>query len=124
MGGVVDGHKIIGNRCVLFLGAKLFNKMMDNYTDSLLRKRRYFVTPKERSKKAAESTKNSDGISIKLNISKNELKNLIWIMPSTEIAKKFGVSDRLITKKCRQWGIEKPQRGYWAKKRSKKNLNS
>jgi len=47
------------------------------------------------------------------------LEKLVWEMPSERVAEKYGVSGRLITKRCRQLGIEKPPRGYWAKLRSK-----
>ncbi len=45
-----------------------------------------------------------------------ELQNLIWSMPATEVAKIFRVSDKAIEKRCKKLGINKPPRGYWAKK--------
>lgn len=48
--------------------------------------------------------------------SKEELKELIWSKPTTQIAKDFGVSDKAIEKWCKAYGIEKPPRGYWARK--------
>jgi hypothetical protein len=47
---------------------------------------------------------------------KNELEQLVWTKPTTHIAKQFGVSDSAVTKWCRQYGIEKPTRGYWQKR--------
>lgn len=44
----------------------------------------------------------------------DELKKLVWEMPSVEVAKMFGVSDTTVKKWCRKYGIEKPGRGYWA----------
>jgi hypothetical protein len=45
----------------------------------------------------------------------DELKALVWSRPTTLVAKQLGVSDRLIVKWCRQVGIKKPPRGFWAK---------
>lgn len=38
--------------------------------------------------------------------------------PSIEIAKDLGISDVALGKHCKKNNIEKPYRGYWAKKRS------
>lgn len=116
------GKLIAGTSYELSLGAQLFNEMMVNYEDSLLRKRKHFCTPEEKAARAAESNKNSDGITRKFNITREKLKKLVWEKPSVQIAKKFGVSDRLILKRCRQLGVEKPPRGYWRKKRKKQTL--
>lgn len=48
--------------------------------------------------------------------SKEELEKLIWEMPTTHVAKKFGVSDVAVGKWCNSYGIVKPPRGYWKKK--------
>ena len=52
--------------------------------------------------------------------SKEELYKLLWEMPSTKIAKMFGVSDKAICKWCKSYGIQKPPRGYWSKKNAGK----
>jgi len=52
--------------------------------------------------------------------SKEELEKLVWEKPTLQLAKDFGVSDKAIEKWCKKYGIEKPPRGYWAKKRAKK----
>lgn len=44
-----------------------------------------------------------------------ELHKLVWSEPTTEIAKKFGVSDKAIEKWCKIYNIDKPPRGYWMK---------
>jgi hypothetical protein len=49
--------------------------------------------------------------------SKEELFKLIWEKPTLQLAKEFGVSDKAIEKWCKFYEIEKPPRGYWAKKR-------
>lgn len=54
------------------------------------------------------------------NISKLELEKLVWEKPTIHVAKKFNVSDVAIARRCKIFGIKKPPRGYWAKKRSKK----
>jgi len=55
----------------------------------------------------------------KLIITKEELQKIIWEIPSSQIAAMYGVSDKAIEKRCKKLGIEKPPRGYWAKKRNK-----
>lgn len=52
--------------------------------------------------------------------SKEELEKMIWTKPTTQIAKDFGVSDKAVEKWCKAYGIEKPPRGYWAKKQHSK----
>jgi len=48
---------------------------------------------------------------------KEELHKLVWEKPTSILAKEFGVSDKAIEKWCKKYGIDKPPRGYWAKKR-------
>jgi hypothetical protein len=43
---------------------------------------------------------------------------MIWKIPVTTLAKKFGVSDKAIKKRCDKRGIKTPPVGYWAKQRS------
>lgn len=50
--------------------------------------------------------------------SKEELQELIWAKPTSQLAKEFGVSDKAIEKWCKAYGIQKPPRGYWAKQQS------
>lgn len=50
---------------------------------------------------------------------KEVLQQLVWNHPTTYIAKKLGVSDNAVAKRCRKFGIDKPPRGYWNKKRTK-----
>lgn len=51
----------------------------------------------------------------KFDPSYEELKELVWKMPTTHVAKIFNVSDKAIEKRCKKLGIEKPPRGYWEK---------
>jgi hypothetical protein len=51
--------------------------------------------------------------------SKEELKKLIWEQPTLQIARQLGVSDKAIAKWCSIYDLDKPSRGYWAKKKFK-----
>lgn len=117
-GGFIGTRKITGVAYCMSLGAPLFNEMMGNYKNSLPRKRNYFSTKEERARKAAEASRENTGKE-KFYISKGALKNLVWQVPATEIAKRFGVSSNAIAKRCERLGIEKPSRGYWAKVNAK-----
>lgn len=48
---------------------------------------------------------------------KEELERLIWEIPTTKIAKRFGVSDKAVEKWCKKHFIDKPSPGYWMKNR-------
>lgn len=56
----------------------------------------------------------------KIEITKEQLLAMIWEIPTEQIGKLFGVSGKAIEKRCKRLGIEKPPRGYWAKKRANK----
>jgi len=45
--------------------------------------------------------------------SKEVLTNLVWELPTTEVANRFGVSDVTVAKWCKSYGINKPPRGFW-----------
>jgi hypothetical protein len=51
----------------------------------------------------------------KFEIDPEELRQLVWEIPTTQIANLYGVSDKAVEKRCRALGISKPPRGYWAK---------
>lgn len=82
------------------LGAKLFNKMMSNYRDSLLRKRKLFIVNKFKTHE----------------LSKDMLENLIWKMPSHIIARKFDLSQSTITRLYQKYGVKPPPTSYWVNK--------
>ena len=46
---------------------------------------------------------------------KEDLEKLLWEKPTIHIAKEFGVSDKLVEKWSKIYGISKPPRGYWKK---------
>lgn len=50
----------------------------------------------------------------RFNPSKEELEIKVWELPTTQIAKLYGVSDVAVAKRCKLLGVAKPQRGYWA----------
>jgi hypothetical protein len=45
--------------------------------------------------------------------SAEELKQLVWSKPTTQVAKDFNVSDNAIINWCEKYGIAKPPRGFW-----------
>jgi hypothetical protein len=53
-------------------------------------------------------------------IKKEELEKLLWEIPTTQIAKMFGVSGKAVEKRAKKYGLSKPPRGYWAKKKAGK----
>jgi hypothetical protein len=112
--GYIEGNRSIhGTGYYMCIGAELFNKMMDNYTNSLLRKRRRFCTNEEKATRAANASRiDQKG---KLTITKEILQQLVWEKPSIEIARELDVSDSAIAKRCKKLGIKKPGPGYWAK---------
>lgn len=43
------------------------------------------------------------------------LASMLWEIPTTKIAKTYGVTDKAIEKWAKQYNLTKPPRGYWAK---------
>ena len=50
-----------------------------------------------------------------LTLSREDLYELVWSKPMTELAKDFGLSDVALAKRCRKLGVPVPGRGYWAR---------
>ncbi len=48
-------------------------------------------------------------------ITQKRLEELVWTMPMVELSEQIGVSDSMISKRCRQLKVVKPGRGFWAK---------
>jgi hypothetical protein len=46
-----------------------------------------------------------------------ELQKMLWEIPSSELAKQFGLSHTALGKRVKKMGLTKPERGYWIKKR-------
>lgn len=57
-------------------------------------------------------------------VDREELEQLVWQMPTTEVARLFGVSDKAVEKRCKLLEIQKPPRGYWAKLSSEEQKRS
>jgi len=51
----------------------------------------------------------------KFEIDLEELRQLVWEIPTTQIASLYGVSDKAVEKRCRALGISKPPCGYWTR---------
>ncbi|MCA9872105.1 MAG: hypothetical protein KC441_00560 [Anaerolineales bacterium] len=73
------------------------------------------IPPSLTKKRRHCSRKCSIEANAKLTISPEELKEVVWQMPTTHIAEELGVSDKAIEKRCKKFGITKPPRGYWVK---------
>ena len=57
-------------------------------------------------------------------VDREELEQLVWQMPTTEVARLFGVSDKAVEKRCKLLEIQKPPRGYWARLSSEEQKQS
>jgi hypothetical protein len=50
-----------------------------------------------------------------LTLSREDLYELVWSKPMTDLALDFGLSDVALAKRCRKLGVPVPGRGYWAR---------
>lgn len=48
-------------------------------------------------------------------LKREELFDLVWEKPTSQVARELGVSDVGLSNICRKMGVPKPQRGYWVK---------
>lgn len=53
-------------------------------------------------------------------LTRQDLYQLVWSEPMSQLAKRFGVSDVGLSKACRRAVIPVPERGYWAKRQAGK----
>lgn len=51
-------------------------------------------------------------------LTRDELHDLVWSVPGTLLAKRFGISDVGFAKTCARHEIPRPTRGYWARKKA------
>ena len=108
----------------LELSSKIFKEMVAVYPNSMPRKRGGDAAKYWRSVELGTSGVKKPGVGIggntkkKFEVDKETLQKLVWEMPTTKVASKFGVSDKAIEKRCKKLGINKPPRGYWAKQSS------
>ena len=56
-------------------------------------------------------------------MTRQDLYDLVWSMPMTHAAKKFGISDFALAKNCRGANVPVPERGYWARKQAGKRVS-
>lgn len=104
----------------LYLGADLFNEMLDNYKESLPRKRIKLQTSQARrqrflelrekvyieaSKKGAKASAEKTRI---FKLSKNKLKELLSNITVKEIASDYGVTPSTVYRRIRQFGLKLP----------------
>lgn len=45
-----------------------------------------------------------------------QLMIAVWTQPTSQVADDMGLSDKAIEKRCKQWDISKPGRGFWRKR--------
>ncbi|WXG43222.1 MAG: hypothetical protein WED04_04100 [Promethearchaeati archaeon SRVP18_Atabeyarchaeia-1] len=118
---VILGRKTKGTECIMCLGARLFNEMMKNYTQSMPRKRWFPCDPKEKARRAAEAhtpekiQRRRELQSEWRAITKEEPERLVQEMPLIHIATRYNVTDGAVTRRCDRLGIQKPTRGYWTR---------
>ncbi len=55
-------------------------------------------------------------------ITRDKLYDLVWSKPMTEIAKEYGVSDKMIAKICDKLNVPTPGLGYWRKREVGENI--
>jgi hypothetical protein len=61
------------------------------------------------------SIEEGDDTDTPLTLSHEDLYELAWSKPMSELAKDFGISDVALAKRCRKLGVPVPGRGYWAR---------
>ena len=55
-------------------------------------------------------------------INREELYNLVWSKPVSQVAKEFGISDIAVRKRCIRLNVPMPERGYWSKRKANKPI--
>lgn len=55
-------------------------------------------------------------------INREELYNMVWSKPVSQVAKEFGISDIAVRKRCIRLNIPMPERGYWSKQKNGKTV--
>lgn len=114
-----EGRLIKGSAWRMSLGAEIFNEMMDNFENSLPRKRKVFKTKEEKVMILAKYANKRK----KFRFTKEQLEELVWKMPLKDIAinhknlYEVSISTALVSQYCKKWNINKPNRGYWKPRR-------
>ncbi|MFW9949474.1 MAG: LAGLIDADG family homing endonuclease, partial [Candidatus Thorarchaeota archaeon] len=111
-------YSIDRNHMRLTLGANLLNEMLNNYKNSLPRKRIY-LTINKRAKVI-----NNLGIQVgNVIYTIDRLNKLLWEMPLYKITEKISqesgveLSDRTLAKYCNVLKLQRPDSGYWHQKK-------
>lgn len=73
------------------------------------------VTPSQKNRRVYHNDTCRRLASRKFEIDPEELRQMVWEIPTTQIASLYGVSDKAVEKRCRALGISKPPRGYWTR---------
>lgn len=55
-----------------------------------------------------------------MELTREDLYNLVWSMPMTKVGEKLGVSDVAVRKVCVKMKIPRPPQGYWLSERLQK----
>ena len=97
-----------GGAFTLHLGADLFNDMLDNYQNSMPRKRIRFVTREELIERHTK-------IKITEEILK-ELESLVLSIPLKDLAIYYSITPSRLGQICKENNIKIPPRGYWRRK--------
>jgi hypothetical protein len=118
---LIRGRRTMATGYRLNIGPELFNEMMHNYSNSMMRKRRFFCDEKERILRTLEAC-TPDKVRKRLidltewkAITREELKKLVQEMPLSQIGPKYGVSANAVSKKCKKFSITLPRKSWWFK---------
>lgn len=57
-----------------------------------------------------------------MKMTREQLHNLVWSMPMTEIARQSGVRDQHIARACDGAEVARPRAGYWQKVEHRKSV--
>jgi hypothetical protein len=100
------------------LGAELLNEMLDNYGDSLMRKRIYLRVNVKAKVRSNLGIQIGDAF-----YSIERLKKLLWEIPlykMTELISRetrVEISDRTLANYCNELNLQRPDSGYWHQKK-------
>lgn len=76
-----------------------------------------FITKEEEAKYCSPACATTAARKIKWP-TKEKMQRLVWKYPTTYIAERLGMSGSAVTKWCKKNNVDKPPRGYWAKRKS------
>ena len=51
-------------------------------------------------------------------VTRNDLYDLVWSTPITQVARTFGISDVALAKICKKLAVPRPERGHWQRVRA------